>query len=180
MTGFNPNDYEDVDTRLHRFYEQYPKGRIITRLDLAQEDRFIVCASVFRDDVDERPAATGWAQEVVGSSPVNRTSALENCETSAVGRALANLGLSPKGARPSREEMEKARQQEERQAKRNAAELDAAKRAMRAADSLENLEAAGNAAKQVQMSPDQRAALRRIYLDRKAELTPADAAEVPA
>lgn len=179
MTGFNPNDYEDVDTRLHRFYEQHPKGRIITALEAATEDRFIVCASVFRDDVDPRPAATGYAQEVVGSSPVNRTSALENCETSAVGRALANLGLSPKGARPSREEMQKARVQEEQQAKRNAAELDALKKKIRSADSLDTLEEAGNAAKRFRMSDEQRAALRRVYLDRKAELTPA-VEEVPA
>ena len=51
------------------------------------------------------PVATGYAHEVRGSSPVNRTSHVENCETSAVGRALANYGMSAKGTRPSREEM---------------------------------------------------------------------------
>lgn len=180
MTGFNPNDYEDVDTRLHRFYERHPMGRIITTLEDATEDRFIVCAAVYRSDQDERPAATGYAQEVVGSSPVNRTSALENCETSAVGRALANLGLSPKGARPSREEMTKARKQEEQQAWRNFAELEAAKKAILAADSLETLEDAGKAAKKVRMSEEQRAALRRIYRDRQAELEPKTEMNEPA
>jgi hypothetical protein len=68
--------------------------------------------------------------------------------------------------------MQKARQQEEQQAWRNFAELEAAKKAILAADSLETLEDAGNAAKRLRMSEEQRAALRRIYLDRKAELEP--------
>jgi hypothetical protein len=67
-----------------------------------------VKAEVWRDQADAGPASTGFAEERVGSGPVNRTSALENCETSAVGRALANLNYAPKGARPSVEEMGKA------------------------------------------------------------------------
>jgi len=55
--------------------------------------------------------AQDYAEEIVGSSPVNRTSALENCTTSAIGRALADMGyqgsLNGKASRPSREEMEK-------------------------------------------------------------------------
>lgn len=54
------------------------------------------------------PDATGLAQEVIGQGNVNRTSALENCETSAIGRALANLGYAPSSERPPREEMEHA------------------------------------------------------------------------
>jgi len=175
MPGFNPSDYQDVDTRVHTFYGQYPQGRILTEL-LAYSDRqFIVKAYVYRNADDEDPAATGHAEEIVGSTPVNKTSALENCETSAIGRALANLGLSPKGSRPSLEEMEKA----ERTAKDNAAALDQAKRSIRSADSLETLEQAGQAAKRLRMSDAERAALRRIYLDRKAELEPTEQ-EVPA
>jgi hypothetical protein len=55
--------------------------------------------------------ATGLAEERVGSSHINKTSALENCETSAIGRCLANLGLSAKGNRPSDIEMSKADRQ---------------------------------------------------------------------
>ena len=62
-------------------------------------------------DTDAAPAATGYAHESVTSRGVNLTSALENCETSAIGRALANLGYAPKGKRPSREEMAKANRQ---------------------------------------------------------------------
>lgn len=52
--------------------------------------------------------ATGWAREVDGEGLVNATSALENCETSAIGRALANAGYSTSKQRASREEMAKA------------------------------------------------------------------------
>jgi len=51
--------------------------------------------------------SAGYAEETVTSRGVNQTSALENCETSAIGRALANAGYAPKGKRPSREEMTK-------------------------------------------------------------------------
>lgn len=173
MPSFNPDEYQDVDTRIHVFYEKHPKGRVITDLVAYSERQFLVKAYVYRDAADSEPAATGYAEEIVGTSLVNKTSALENCETSAVGRALANLGLSPKGARPSLEEMEKA----ERAAKENAAALDAAKRAMRSADDMENLDKAAQDAKRLRMSDPERAALRRIYLDRKAQLTPQ---EVPA
>ena len=57
---------------------------------------------------DIRPQATGFATEIEGTSPVNRANASENCETSSIGRCLANLGFAAKGRRPSREEMGKA------------------------------------------------------------------------
>lgn len=107
MAGFNLNDYEPVEDRLARFWKEHPTGRVLTRLLDAPDGSWVVYAEVYRDTDDDRPAATGMAQEVINSSPVNRTSALENGETSAIGRALANLGYAPKGARPSREEMQK-------------------------------------------------------------------------
>jgi hypothetical protein len=54
-----------------------------------------------------RPWTTGLAEETVQGRGVNATSALENCETSAIGRALANAGYATKGKRASREEMSK-------------------------------------------------------------------------
>lgn len=114
MANFNLADYETVDTRIHRFYETHKYGRIITELieartnDVGQIVQYICKAEIWRDLTDAVPSATGYAEEVMGSSPVNRTSALENCETSAIGRALANLGFSTKGQRPSQEEMGKA------------------------------------------------------------------------
>ncbi len=115
MANFNLNDYETVDSRIHRFHEKYPNGRIITHLletrtnDLGQIIQYVFKAEAFRDMSDTLASATGYAEEMLGSNPVNRTSALENCETSAVGRCLANLAFSPKGLRPSQEEMGKAK-----------------------------------------------------------------------
>jgi len=114
MAHFNLNEYETVDSRIHRFYEKHPNGRIITHLietrlnEIGQPVQFIFKAEVFRDLADPVPSATGYAEEILGSNPVNRTSALENAETSAIGRCLANLSFSPKGLRPSQEEMGKA------------------------------------------------------------------------
>lgn len=109
MARFNLDNYEPVEDRLARFWDEHPEGaRVLTELVKAEGGEFIVKAIIFENLDDDQPIATGYAHELVGSTPVNKTSALENCETSAIGRALANMGYAPKGARPSREEMEKA------------------------------------------------------------------------
>jgi hypothetical protein len=104
---FNLDDYETVEERLIKYWKEHPDGQIHTRLIESSASRFIVEASVFRTEADLRPWTTGLAEETVQGRGVNATSALENCETSAIGRALANAGYSTKGKRPSREEMGK-------------------------------------------------------------------------
>jgi hypothetical protein len=64
-------------------------------------------ARIYRTEADAKCWTTGIAEETVASRGVNQTSALENCETSAIGRALANAGYATKGKRPSKEEMQK-------------------------------------------------------------------------
>lgn len=108
MPGFKLDDYEPVEDRLAKFWADHPTGRVGTDLISFSEREYIVRAEVYRAAEDPSPAATGYAQETVGSSPVNKVSALENAETSAIGRALANAGYATKGKRPSREEMSKA------------------------------------------------------------------------
>jgi hypothetical protein len=76
-------------------------------LEVVEATRYIVKAYLYKDANDSVAWATGYAEETVTSRGVNQTSALENCETSAIGRALANAGYAPKGKRPSREEMNK-------------------------------------------------------------------------
>ena len=105
--GWNLDDYETVDTRIHKFWDAFPMGRIETELLSHERDRFITIARLYRTDVDTTPFATGHAEELVSDRGVNSTSALENAETSAIGRALASAGLSAKGKRASRAEMEK-------------------------------------------------------------------------
>jgi hypothetical protein len=110
--GFDLSQYETVDERLHKFKELYPNSRVFTELVSFTNDQYIVKAYIYKDTDDLNPLATGYAEERVGSSPVNRNSALENCETSALGRALANAAISAKGNRPSATEMGKAERQE--------------------------------------------------------------------
>ena len=104
---FNLEDYETVEERLIKFWKDHPDGQIHTKLLDQTSGRFIVEASIFRTEADSRPWTTGLAEETVQGRGVNATSALENCETSAIGRALANAGYATKGKRASREEMVK-------------------------------------------------------------------------
>jgi hypothetical protein len=106
---FNLEDYETVEERLVKFWKDHPDGRIDTLLVDSTLQRFIVKASVYRTEVDAQAWTTGYAEETVSTRGVNSTSALENCETSAIGRALANAGYVTKGKRPSREEMSKVK-----------------------------------------------------------------------
>ena len=104
---FNLADYEPVEVRLEKFIKDYPDFRIATELEVVEATRYIVKAYLFKAKEDSVAWATGYAEETVSTRGVNQTSALENCETSAIGRALANAGYAPKGKRPSREEMTK-------------------------------------------------------------------------
>jgi hypothetical protein len=104
---FNLADYETVEVRLEKFIKDYPDFRISTELEVCEKDRYIVKAYLFKDSQQSTALSTGLAEEKVTDRGVNQTSALENCETSAIGRALANAGYAAKGKRPSREEMSK-------------------------------------------------------------------------
>jgi len=101
-------DYVEVNVRIEKFYEKYPNGRIITEILSWENGVVVMKASVYRDMNDEVPSATGHAYEKEGSTFINKTSALENCETSAVGRALAMLGFEIRKSVASREEVANA------------------------------------------------------------------------
>ena len=104
---FNLADYETVEVRLEKFIKDYPDFRIATELEVCDKDRYVVKAYLYKVTTDIVAWTTGLAEEKVTDRGVNSTSALENCETSAIGRALANAGYAAKGKRPSREEMSK-------------------------------------------------------------------------
>jgi hypothetical protein len=105
--AFDINDYETVEVRLGRFIADYPDFMVHTELLENSEKRFIVLAKIYRTCVDSQPFATGLAYEIISDRGVNSTSALENAETSAIGRSLANAGYAAKGKRPSQSEMVK-------------------------------------------------------------------------
>lgn len=103
--AFDLSQYETVDERLHKWWKEFPDGRLETEVVEASNTRFIVICKLYRTEADPKPYATGIASETVSDRGVNANFALPNCETSAIGRAISNAGLSAKGKRPSREEM---------------------------------------------------------------------------
>ena len=90
-------NYETVASRVNKFYDEYPNGKILTELVENGGNYWIFKASVYAEITDINPIASGHAHEVIGASQINKTSALEVCETSAVGRALAFAGLHGAG-----------------------------------------------------------------------------------
>ena len=115
MAQFNLNDYETVEERLRRFWasEISEDARIVTVNHTTPQDRavgtWVVEARLYLTQEDQArnlPKTVGWAFEVDGVGMANKTSALENAETSAIGRCLANYTFSG-NKRVTREEMEK-------------------------------------------------------------------------
>ena len=107
--AYDLNSYETVDVRLKRFLGEHKDARVMTNMERLEDGMVIVKAWVYKNADEQSKClalSTGYAYEREGKGFVNTTSFIENCETSAIGRALANLGMN--GAlRPSREEMEK-------------------------------------------------------------------------
>ena len=110
--AFDLSQYETVDERLHKWWGLYPDGRVETEVIEATNTRFIVICRLYKTEADLKPSATGLASETVSDRGVNANFALPNCETSAIGRAISNSGLSAKGKRPSREEMASVNEKE--------------------------------------------------------------------
>lgn len=115
MAQFNPADYETVEERLKRFWADPANAdaRLVTVNHTTPADRnvgvWVVEARLYLNASDQQnnlPKTTGWAYEVDGGAGANRTSALENAETSSLGRCLANY-LYSGNKRSSREEMAK-------------------------------------------------------------------------
>jgi hypothetical protein len=111
MAKFNLDNYETVEDRLKVFWNDNPEGRIETEiLHITPDGQCVtIQASVFKQEEDARPVATGIAQETKGQGGfANADAWMENCETSAIGRALANWKYQgAKAPRPSKQEMSK-------------------------------------------------------------------------
>lgn len=107
--AYNLGSYEDVDSRIHVFYEKHGLGRIITELVSIdyKEGWCIFKAYGYRNAEDTEPAAVGYCDGSRKDRGVDALFWIPNAETSAIGRMLANLGLSAKGKRPSSLEMQR-------------------------------------------------------------------------
>jgi len=120
--AFNLDNYEPVANRLARAHAEHPDMRIITNIvDIHRDDngapkQYVVQAQVWYGEILK---AQDFAEEIVGNGMVNKSSALENALTSAIGRALADANYqgtnleNPSKTRPSREEMQKAQRIQE-------------------------------------------------------------------
>jgi hypothetical protein len=108
------SDYAPVVERIALFYERFPEGRIISTLISKTDVEIVFRSDIFRTSTDDRVAATGWAAEQIGDGEINTVACLENTETSAIGRALANLGFTGSRFRASYEEMVKVARVKER------------------------------------------------------------------
>ena len=113
MAKFNLDNYETVEDRLKKYWEDNPQGRISTDVVHITDDGSCVTIKaeifVWHEDVGLYCVATGIAQETKGQGGfANADAWMENCETSAIGRALANWKYQGSTKpRPSREEMSK-------------------------------------------------------------------------
>lgn len=134
---FDLSKYETVQERLDVFHSEFPDGRIETILVEYSDNRYIIQALGYKNADDMNPFATGYAEEIVGSSPVNKTSAIENCETSAIGRMLRNGGI---GKNASREEMEKVERGNAKQSNTTAVKVYSAEEIIDMADKSETID----------------------------------------
>ena len=91
IVNIRGKEYQTVALRVQKFREQHPDWSIITALVSRDSETVVMLASVMNDQ--GRIIATGHAEEFRSASQINATSALENCETSAIGRALAAAGF---------------------------------------------------------------------------------------
>lgn len=104
-------DYVMVNERIKAFRKEYPTWSLVSQIKDLTDNRCVIRAEIY--DEEGRCIATGHAYEKEGSSPINKTSFIENCETSAWGRALANLGIGIDASICSAEELAIAMSQQE-------------------------------------------------------------------
>ena len=120
---FDIDSYVTVQERISIFWSRFPEGRITTKISHLDGPKHTarmvtVRANVYKDRTNRSPDATGFAKEREGTQGANQTAFVENCETSAIGRALANMNIAVSKNRPSQEEMQ-AKQNTEEEHTRN-------------------------------------------------------------
>lgn len=163
-------DYKTVAKRVDEFRKEYKtKLAIITSL-VSRDDKTVVMKAEILDE-NRNVIATGYAEENRAASQINRTSALENCETSAIGRALANFGLGG-GEYASADEVANAISQQGTAPRYNSISFDDIRTTL---ETLKTDAEVKQYAKEVDAKFDnptekQRAVIRKLFTDRLTEL----------
>lgn len=174
--GFDLSSYELVEDRIRAFWAEYPNGRLLSdkpNLVLRDDGKYQwECMSyLYVDKEDPRPTTTGFASEIEGSTNVNKYSAAENCETSSLGRALANFKFAAKGKRASESEMKKVqRMTSEENSPKNYEDVEPIFKALELCATKDELDAVRNkiTAHKAQISPNDLSSLRNLYDAREA------------
>ena len=105
------SDYVQVNERIIAFGERFPEGSLQSEIYLLNDDVVVMKAYAYRAPDDQRPGV-GWSSlQIPGTTPYTKGSEIENCETSAWGRALAALGFEVKRGIASRNEIDNKEQQ---------------------------------------------------------------------
>lgn len=113
-TNIKGKEYAAVNGRINAFRRLYPQGFITTDIVSMEAGVVVMKATCgYYDNGQAVVLGTGMAYEREGSSNINKTSYIENCETSAIGRALGMAGLGINTAVASSEEVQNAIKQQE-------------------------------------------------------------------
>lgn len=173
IVNIHGKEYKTVAKRVDEFRKQYKTDyAIITELVSRDDDSVVMVAKII-DKEGDRTVATGYAEEKRSASQINRTSALENCETSAIGRALANFGLGG-GEYASADEVANAIvQQSQPQASKFSISFDEIRERLQMMDDIESVnEYAKEVAEQVKNPTDKmRYVIKTMFDDRRKEIT---------
>lgn len=176
--AFDLSQYELVEDRIRAFWDKYPNGRLLSDrpvLVLREDGKYQwECMSyLYVDKEDSRPTTTGFASEIEGSTNVNKYSAAENCETSSLGRCLANFLFAAKGKRASESEMKKVkRMTEEDKAPKVYEDAKSFFNALEVCDTIEALEIVRNkiTENRGKIAPQDLDALRNLFDARKVAI----------
>lgn len=168
--------YIEVNERL-KYFRTEPKFKdysLISEIINLTEDGIITIKAIIRD-ANDRIVATGLAQEKESSSFINKTSFVENCETSAWGRALGNLGIGIDTSIASAEEVLNANLNQEKPKEKQKPELaqsiEEYKTDMNLISTVEDLKAYASGIKELINTNRE---INKIYWDRLEELNEAE------
>jgi len=164
IVNIRGKEYMTVALRVQQFREKHPDWSIVTAIVHRDADEVVMLASIVNEQ--GRIIATGHAEEKRKASQINSTSALENCETSAIGRALAGAGFGGSEF-ASANEVQNAVHQQTAKPRGN---IDKALEAIATADSMVVLKTVYEAATRAFKDPEDLKKITEAKDKRKAEL----------